>query len=134
VIASFGPWTKVKLNAAGTKVGFLATAAISAGGTGHGQFTQVWNSTPPTIALSLNGLETSADIYKLSGNISAEQHVEDVYIFVSNQSSKIESRKVFYRSNRSGKDRKLLEFATDLPLWPGSMFVYRDPPRTAQTP
>jgi carboxyl-terminal processing protease len=77
--------------------------------------------------------------------------VEDVYVFVSNQSAKIESRKVFYRSNRSGKDVKNLAFAADLPLWPGSnmitvvaranaevksvktVFVYRDPTRTAQT-
>ena len=66
--------------------------------------------------------------------------------------SEIESRKVFYRSNRNGKDGKLLEFATDLPLWPGSnmvtvvgrassevrsvetMCVYRDASRTAQAP
>jgi carboxyl-terminal processing protease len=152
VIASFGTWTKVKLNAGGTKVGFLPSSAVSSGGTGQGQFTQVWNSTPPMIALNLKGLETSADTYKLSGNISGEQHVEDVYIFVSNRSAKIESRKVFYRSNRGGKDGKLLDFSTDLPLWPGSnmvtvvarassevrsvktMFVYRDPPRTAQAP
>ena len=149
-IASYGAWTKVKLNPAGTKVGFVATAAVATGGTAGGQFVQMWNSTPPMIALNLKGLETSADTYKLSGNASGEQHVEDVYIFVSNQSAKIESRKVFYRSNRGGKDGKLLEFAADLPLWPGSnmvtvvarasadvrsvktMFVYRDPPRTAQ--
>jgi len=55
-------------------------------------------------------------------------------------------------SNRGGKDPKMLDFATELPLWPGSnmvtvvarsnsevrsvktMFVYRDPPRTAQKP
>jgi len=104
------------------------------------------------IALNLKGLETSADTYKLSGNVSGEQHVEDVYIFVSNSRSKIESRKVFYRSNRSGKDGKQLDFSTDLPLWPGSnmvtvvarassevrsiktMYVYREPPRTAPIP
>jgi len=152
VIASFGPWTKVKLTADGTKVGFLPAAAVASGGSGQGQFTQMWNSTPPMIALSVKGLETNAETYKLSGNVSAEQHVEDVYIFVSNQSAKIESRKVFYRSNRGGKDAKALEFSTDLPMWPGSnmvtvvarsssevrsvktMFVYRDPPRTAQAP
>jgi carboxyl-terminal processing protease len=112
----------------------------------------MWNSTPPMIALSVKGLETNAETYKLSGNVSGEQHVEDVYIFVSNQSSKIESRKVFYRSNRGGKDGKQLEFAADVPLWAGSnmvtvvarassevrsvktMFVYREPPRTAQAP
>ena len=125
---------------------------VASGGSGQGQFTQVWNSTPPMIALSVKGLETSAETFKLSGNVSAEQHVEDVYIFVSNQSAKIESRKVFYRSNRGGKDGKQLEFAADLPLWPGSnmvtvvarassevrsvktMFVYRESPRTAQAP
>ena len=152
VIASYGTWTKVKLNAAGTKVGFLPTSAVTGGGAGQGQFTQVWNSTPPMIALNLQGLETNAPSYKLSGNVSGEQHVEDVYIFVSNQTAKIESRKVFYRSNRGGKDGKQLEFAADLPLWPGSnmvtvvarassevrsvktMYVYREPPRTAQAP
>jgi carboxyl-terminal processing protease len=154
VIASFGPWTKIKLNAGATKVGFVPAKATSPGASrsGQGQFTQMWNSTPPVIALNLKGLETSAQTYKLSGNVSAEQRVEDVYIFVSNRGAKIEGRKVFYRSNRSGKHPKLLEFATELPLWPGSnmvtvvarassevrsvktMFVYRDPPRTAQAP
>jgi carboxyl-terminal processing protease len=152
VVATYGAWTKVKLNAAGTKVGFLPSAAVTSGGSGQTQFTQVWNSTPPMIALNLKGLETNASTYRLSGNVAGEQRVEDVYIFVSNRSAKIESRKVFYRSNRGGKDSKLLEFTTDLPLWPGSnmvtivgrasaevrsvktMFVYRDPPRTAQAP
>jgi len=152
VLASFGGWAKVKLNAAGTRVGFLPASTVAGGGTGTTQFTQAWNSTPPMIALNLKGLETNAESYKLSGSVSAEQHVEDVYIFVSNQTAKIESRKVFYRSNRGGKDGKQLEFATDLPLWPGSnmitvvgranaevrsvktMFVYREPPRTAQAP
>jgi carboxyl-terminal processing protease len=151
-IGSFGAWTKVKLDPGGTKVGFVPSTAVSAGGSGQGQFTQMWNSTPPMIALNLKGLETSSETYKLSGNVSAEQHVEDIYIFVSNQSAKIESRKVFYRSNRSGKDAKQLDFSADLPLWSGSnmvtvvarassevrsvktMFVYREPPRTAQTP
>jgi len=152
VIAAYGVWTKVKLNAAGTKVGFVPTASVTPGGSGQGQFTQTWNTTPPMIALAAKGLETNADTYKLSGTISAERHVEDVYIFVSNQSSKIESRKVFYRSNRNGKDGKQLDFAADLPLWPGSnmvtvvarsssdvrsvktMFLYRSAARTAQAP
>jgi carboxyl-terminal processing protease len=151
-IASYGPWIKVKLDAAGTRVGFLPASATQAGGSGQPRYTQLWNSTPPMIALAAQGLQTTADTYRLSGNVSGEQHVEDMYIFVSNQSAKIESRKVFYRSNRSGKDGKQLEFATDLPLWPGSnmvtvvarastevrsvktMFVYRESPRTAQAP
>ena len=156
VIAAYGAWTKVKLNAAGTKVGFVPSSttsqATSTAGPERLQYSQTWNSTQPMIALNLAGLETSAPSYKLSGNVSAEQHVEDVYIFVSNQSSKIESRKVFYRSNRGGKDGKQLDFAADIPLWAGSnmvtvvarassevrsvktMYVYREPPRTAQAP
>ncbi|MBS1120214.1 MAG: carboxyl-terminal protease [Deltaproteobacteria bacterium] len=151
-LGTFGPYTKVKLNAGGTKIGFVPSTAVSAGGSGQGAYGAVWNSTPPVITLNMKGLETTADTYKLNGSITDEQHVEDVYIFVSNQSAKIESRKVFYRSNRSGKDSKALGFATDLPLWPGSnmvtvvarsssevrsvktMFVYRDAARTAQAP
>ncbi|HSD86165.1 MAG TPA: MXAN_5808 family serine peptidase [Kofleriaceae bacterium] len=147
----FGPYTKVKLSQGGTKVGFIPTAALSSGGSGSSSYTPYWNSTPPTIALTAKNLETNADTYKLQGTISDETHVEDVYIFVANQGAKIENRKVFYRSNRGGKDGKALDFATDLPLWPGSnmvtivarensdvrsvktLFLYRDPPRTASS-
>ncbi|HEU0032388.1 MAG TPA: MXAN_5808 family serine peptidase [Kofleriaceae bacterium] len=150
-VGTYGAYTKVKLNAAG-KLGFVPTGALGPGGGGSATYHPVWNSTPPTITLNLKGLETNADTYKLHGTVSDEQHVEDVYIFVSNQSAKIDSRKVFYRSNRGGKDARTMTFAPDLPLWPGSnmvtvvarsnaevrsvktMFVYRDPPRTAQTP
>lgn len=149
-LGAFGPFTKVKLNAGGSKIGFIPTSALMSGGSGHGSFAPTWNSTPPVIAINHKGLETSADTYKLNGSITDEQHVEDVYIFVSNQTAKIESRKVFYRSNRSGKDPRSMAFMADLPLWPGTnmvtvvaranaqvrsvktMFIYRDPPRTAQ--
>jgi carboxyl-terminal processing protease len=148
-LATFGPWTKVKL---GTRVGYLPSSALTSGGNGGGTYVVAWNATPPTIVLATKGLETNADTYRLKGTVTDETHVEDVYVFVSNQASKIESRKVFYRSNRGAKDRKQLDFSIDLPLWPGSnmvtvvarentnvksvktMFVYRDPPRTAQTP
>jgi carboxyl-terminal processing protease len=149
-LGTFGPFTKVKLNAGGSKIGFIPTSAVMPGGSGQGSFSPAWNSTPPVIIVNHKGLETTAETYKLNGQITDEQHVEDVYIFVSNQTAKIESRKVFYRSNRSGKDGKAMQFAADLPLWPGTnmvtvvaranaqvrsvktMFIYRDPPRTAQ--
>jgi carboxyl-terminal processing protease len=149
-LGTFGPFTKVKLNAGGTKIGFIPTSAVMPGGSGQGSFAPAWNSTPPVISVNHKGLETSAETYKLNGQITDEQHVEDVYIFVSNQTAKIESRKVFYRSNRNGKDGKVMPFAAELPLWPGTnmvtvvaranaqvrsvktMFIYRDPPRTAQ--
>jgi carboxyl-terminal processing protease len=150
-LGTYGAFTKVKLTQGGTKLGFIQTEALAAGGSGSGSYQPVWNSTPPVITLSTKALETTADTYKLTGSITDEQKVEDVYIFVSNQQSKIESRKVFYRSNRGGKDARSMAFSSDLPLWPGSnmitvvarssaevksvktMFVYRDPQRTAQT-
>ena len=150
-IGTFGPYTKIKLSP--TRVGFVPTSAVSSGGAGAGAFTQAWNSTPPMITLATKAQDIiSADSYKLAGNATDEQHVEDVYVLVSNQQAKIETRKVFYRSNRGGKDGKLLDFAADVPLWPGSnmitvvarsnsevrstktMYVYREAPRTAQTP
>jgi carboxyl-terminal processing protease len=150
-LGTYGAYTKVKLTPGGSKVGFIQTEALSAGGSGSGSYQPVWNSTPPVISLSTKALETTADTYKLSGSITDEQKVEDVYVFVSNQQSKIESRKVFYRSNRGGKDLKSMVFSSDLPMWPGSnmvtvvarsnaevksvktMFVYRETPRTAQS-
>ncbi|HUJ57143.1 MAG TPA: MXAN_5808 family serine peptidase [Kofleriaceae bacterium] len=151
VLGVFGPWTKVKLTSAG-KVGFIATTSLAAGGAGTGSYAPFWATTPPLINLASKSLETNSDTYHLQGAATDDQHVEDVYIFVSNQNAKIESRKVFYRSNRGAKDGKQLDFTADLPLWPGSnmvtviartspevrsvktMYVFRDPARTAQTP
>ena len=151
-VGTFGPYTKVWLDKDGKKLGFVPTASVASGGAGNGTFQQSWNSTPPMISLSLKGLETTSDTYKLAGAVNDEEKVEDVYIFVSNSHAKIDSRKVFYRSNRGAKDIKQLAFSADLPLWPGSnmvtviarsntevrsvktMYVYREPPRTAQAP
>jgi carboxyl-terminal processing protease len=150
-LGTYGRFTKVKLTPGGTKIGFIPSEVLGAGGSGTGSYQPVWNSTPPVITLNTKVLETAAGTYKLTGSITDEQKVEDVYIFVSNQQSKIESRKVFYRSNRGSKDARNMAFASDLPLWPGSnmitvvaranaevksvrtMFVYREAPRTAQT-
>src|SRR5262249_30098862 len=87
-LAAFGPWMKVKLNQGGSKVGFIPQAALSPGGTGSSSFTPYWHSTPPAIALAAKTLETSAPTYHLTGTITDETHVEDVYIFVGNQSAK----------------------------------------------
>ena len=149
-VGIFGGYTKVKLGAA--KVGFISTAALTGGAAGTAAYAPAWNTTPPLIALASKNLETSTDTYKLAGLVTDETHVEDVYVYVTNQSAKIESRKVFYKSNRGGKDGKALDFSAELPLWPGSNTVivvarssaevrttkteviYRDPPRTAQVP
>jgi carboxyl-terminal processing protease len=150
-LGTFGPYTKVRVDSRG-RVGFVQTSMLGAGGPGTGSFNPTWNSTPPAITLNLKGLETTGDTYKLTGTVADDEKVEDVYIFVSNSRQKIESRKVFYRSNRNARDIKNMAFTADLPMWPGSnmvtivgranaevrtvktMFVYREPPRTAQAP
>jgi len=149
VLGRYGAWVKIKL--AGARVGFVPDTAVASGGAPAAAFTPFWNSTPPLITLQTKAGDTTATTYKLQGTVSDESHVEDVYIFVDNKGSKIENRKVFYRSNRGGKDGKALDFAADLPLWPGSnlvtivarenadvrsvkfLYLYRDPPRTAST-
>ncbi|HEY4241033.1 MAG TPA: MXAN_5808 family serine peptidase [Kofleriaceae bacterium] len=146
----FGPWVKLQL---GDRIGFVPSGAISSGGGGKAAFVPMWNSTPPQIALANAPLESKTDTFSLAGNVTDEQHVEDVYIFVRNPTAKIEDKKVFYRSNRGGKDGKAMDFTADLPLWPGTnvvtivarqntdvratktVFVYREPPpKTAAIP
>jgi carboxyl-terminal processing protease len=151
VLGRFNGWVKVKLGQAGARVGFVPEASVAAGGSGSSAFAPFWHSTPPLITLQTKAADTGANTYRLQGTVSDETHVEDVYIFVDNKTSKIENRKVFYRSNRGGKDGKTVDFAADLPLWPGSnlvtivarenadvrsvkyLYLYRDPPRTAST-
>jgi carboxyl-terminal processing protease len=152
VLGTYGAWTKVKLNASGTRVGFLPASSVFADGGGSASYVPYWNSTPPQIALDAKTLTTGGDTFKLVGNVSDDAHLEDVYVFVANASAKIEARKVFYRSNRGGKDGRSLQFTAEIPMYPGSnavtvvaressevrsqktLFVYRDPPRTAQAP
>ncbi len=151
VLGRYGGWVKVKLDQGGSRVGFVPESSVTAGGSGSGSYTPYWHSTPPLIALTSKAGDTTASTYKLQGTVSDETHVEDVYIFVDNKGSKIENRKVFYRSNRGGKDSKTVDFTAELPLWPGSnlvtvvarenadvrsvkyLYLYRDPPRTAST-
>jgi carboxyl-terminal processing protease len=151
VLGTFGPYTKIRLAATG-KVGFVPATGLAAGGGGSAGYAAAWNSTPPVINLAYKSLESSSGTYRLNGTVTDEDKVEDVYVFVSNQSAKIDSRKVFYRSNRGGRDRKAMTFGADLPLWPGSnmitvvarsnaevrsvqrLYVFREAPRTAQAP
>lgn len=79
--------------------------------------------TPPTLSLNVSKYETSAPTYSLKGTVFDDSKVEDVYIFVSNRESKIENRKVFYHSNRTGKKANELSFDAEIPLWPGSNAV-----------
>ena len=43
-----------------------------------------------------------------------------MYGYVSNSGAKVDSKKVFYLSNRGGKNKTQLDFAAQVPLWAGS--------------
>ena len=148
-LATVGPWTKLDLG--GGRVGFVESNKVAkTSAAAAPAYDANWTSTPPTLALNLNGLDTTADTYKLEGKVTDDTHVEDVYVFVSNSSAKIDGRKVFYRSNRGSKSDKHMDFSSDIPLWPGSnqvtvvtrenkdvksvqtLYLYREAPKTAQ--
>ncbi len=146
-VGTLGPWTKVDL---GGRPGFIATSALdTVGGQPRPSYHPHWQSTPPSLTLQLAGLETSADHYQLRGTIVDDHHVEDVYVMVSNQTAKVDSKKVFYRSNRKRGSEQRLDFDANVPLWPGAnqvtvvaretsevrqvqtFVIYRDATRTA---
>ena len=123
VLGKLGPWTKIER--AGGLPGFVTSAAVdrSAGKPGNAPAVAVFQVTPPTIALSAASFRSAADSYSLEGKVTDDNHVEDVYVFVSNQNAKIETRKVFYRSNRGSKVGATIDFAATVPLWDGSNVV-----------
>lgn len=151
VLGTVGPWTKVELD--GGAPGFVPAKAVAkSSGKPSGTVTPRFQVTPPAIRLSTAPQETTADKLTLAGTAVDDQHLEDVYVFVSNQSAKVEPKKVFYKSNRGGKDAANLAFSSDIPLWPGSnqitviaresadvktiqsIVVYRDAPKAAVNP
>ena len=107
---------------------------------------------PLSINANLSNIDFNASraTYTLSGTVTDDTHVEDVYVFVSNPGAKIDGKKVFYLSNRGGAQDNKLDFSSDVPLWPGSnqitviareksdvraistMYVYQEDAKTAQ--
>ena len=66
----------------------------------------------PDIALNTPLLATRDQHIQIKGEITDDARVLDAYIFVG-------SRKVWYKSNRTGSDPKKLGYEADLPLRPG---------------
>jgi carboxyl-terminal processing protease len=148
LLGTLGPWSKVSLD--GGRVGFVASDQVARASNPGGAPRLRWQSTPPTVALRLPTLETAAASYRLSGAVNDETRVEDIQVFVANRAAKIDDRKVFYKSNRGAARPTQLDFAADIPLWPGSnqvtvlaresadvrsvqtFFIYREAAQTAQ--
>ena len=84
-----------------------------------GAVTLSWQVTPPLLEVKNPPLAVSQNSIRLSGVARDGEQVIDAYIVVSNRVSKIEHRKVFYRSNRNGSLAKEMQFDANVPLWPG---------------
>lgn len=114
-------WVRIQLSEG--RPGFVAKSAVEKTNR-RPQGTALsphWQVTPPTLTLKTSGLQTSADDYALSGRVTDDTHVEDVFVFVSNRDAKIDNKKVFYKSNRQGDGS--LEFSSEIPLWPGTNMI-----------
>jgi len=112
----------VKLEVEPGRPGFVPTAATQPGGgqASANGFVQAWQVTPPSLAVSQSSLETTGGRYHLKGTAKDDVKVEDVFAIVSNRQSKIEGRKVFYKSNRGAKDPRKMDFDADIPVWAGN--------------
>jgi carboxyl-terminal processing protease len=120
LLGTAGGWTKVELEPG--RPAFVATKLVGkvSGGAGVSQLDPYWQVTPPTITFDSPVYSVDTSTYTLTGTVSDDTNVEDVYVYVSNQAAKIDGRKVYYRSNRGGDDKQKMTFSVELPLWVGS--------------
>jgi carboxyl-terminal processing protease len=92
-------------------------APAAAGVAAAPRFENQMDNTPPEITLSGEPpLQADGDHLTLRGVVTDADRVLDMYVFVGR-------RKVFYLSNRGGRDQHRLAFDATLPLEPGSNFV-----------
>ena len=86
------------------------------------QVSLVWQATPPLLDVKAP-LSVEQQSLRLAVTARDDEQVLDGYVVVSNRVSKIEHRKVFYRSNRNGPLAKEMQFEANVPLWPGINIV-----------
>ncbi len=107
----FGEFTKVSLGDG--RFGFVAGSDLQ-GSSGAEQirFEPLMTHSPPVLEVTPASLATSANKVKIQGVARDGDQVLDTYMFAG-------SRKVFYESNRKGKDTKAMTFSSEVELQPG---------------
>jgi carboxyl-terminal processing protease len=113
-----GAFTRVELEP--NRFGFVATADVHAGGSVQGTFKPEWHVTPPVLTVNAPTVVTG-NLVHITGQVTDDHEVKDVYMRVWNRDSKMPPKKVFYLPNRGDKNK--LSFEADVPLWPGSNLV-----------
>lgn len=112
VLGRVGEFFKVDL--AQGRFAFVAKKEVSEGASAPAEptFEALLLRSPPQVEFKASALATRDGKIKISGVASDGDRILDGYIFVN-------SRKVFYRSNRNGQDPKKLPFEVDINLRPG---------------
>jgi carboxyl-terminal processing protease len=109
----------VKLALGDGRFGFARAADLDpANGASGGAvaFVDSMAHAPPVVEVSDPALATRDTHAAIHGTTGDGERLLDAYVFVN-------SRKVFYQSNRNGTDPKSMPFAVDLPLRPGVNMV-----------
>jgi carboxyl-terminal processing protease len=115
-----GAFTRVELDTGHSA--FMASADLKSGGTPHGSMKPEWEVTPPILTVNAPTVSTS-DTVHITGHVTDEHLVRDVYVRVWNRNAKIPVKKAFYQPNRLTGDRTKMDFEADIPLWTGSNLV-----------
>jgi carboxyl-terminal processing protease len=115
-IGASGEFLKVSLGE--SRFGFVRTAEIEQGGVAQSTppFEDALAHAPPAIEVNALALATREPSATIRGTATDGDRLLDAYVFVN-------SRKVFYQSNRNGSDPKSMSFSVDLPLRPGVNLV-----------
>jgi carboxyl-terminal processing protease len=111
-----GEFAKVSLGEG--RFGFVRTNEIEQGGAAQGAvaFDDAMAHAPPAIEVNALALATREPSAVIRGTATDGDRLLDGYVFVN-------SKKVFYQSNRNGADPKSMTFSADLPLKPGVNLV-----------
>jgi len=113
VTGTAGDFVKVALGDG--RFGFVRAGELDvarAAPSGPVAFVDTMAHAPPVVEVSDPALATRDAHTEIRGTTSDGDRLQDAYVFVN-------SRKVFYQSNRNGKDPKSMAFSADLPLRPG---------------
>ncbi len=105
----------VKLSLGEGRFGFARAVELDSGGaagSGPIAFADSMAHAPPMVEVNDPALATRDTHAEVHGTTSDGERLLDAYVFVN-------SRKIFYESNRNGKDPRSMAFAADVPLRPG---------------
>jgi carboxyl-terminal processing protease len=115
-LGASGDFLKVSLGEG--RSGFVRASEVEQGGAPQAvvPFDDVMAHAPPAIEVNTLALATREPSAVVRGTATDGDRLLDGYIFVN-------SRKVFYQSNRNGSDPKSMSFSAELPLRPGVNLV-----------